>query len=52
MCMSERKIMKTVIALEKKHVFHHENNFTYQKGALTGMNIEPSLCVCSIAHCI
>jgi len=34
-CMSQRKIMKTVIALEKKHVFHHENNFTYQKGALT-----------------
>ena len=25
-CMSERKIMKTVIVLEKRnHVFHHEN---------------------------
>ena len=23
--MSQRKIMKTVIAPEKKHVFHHEN---------------------------
>ena len=25
MWMSQRKIMKTIIALEKKHVFHHEN---------------------------
>ena len=24
-CISQRKVMKTVIALEKKHVFHHEN---------------------------
>ena len=24
-CLSQRKIMKTLIALEKKHVFHYEN---------------------------
>jgi len=28
--MSQRKIMKTVIALEKNHVFHREN-IAYQK---------------------
>jgi len=38
-CLKERSTkqatVKWSIALEKKHVFHHENNFTYQKGALT-----------------
>ena len=24
-CLSQRKIMKTVIALEENHAFHHEN---------------------------
>ena len=28
--MSQKKIMKTVIALEKNHVFHREN-IAYQK---------------------
>ena len=30
MCMSQRKIMKSVIALKKKNVFHH-GNIAYQK---------------------
>ena len=25
MCMSQRKIMKAVIALEENHAFHHQN---------------------------
>ena len=29
-CMSRRNVMKTVIALGKKHLFHHEN-IVYQK---------------------
>ena len=33
-CMSPRKMTKTVIGLEKKkHVFHHENN-AYQNAPL------------------
>ena len=33
-CMSQRKIMKTVISLEEKHVFQREN-IANQKDALT-----------------
>ena len=33
-CMSQRYIMKTVIVLGKKHVFHHEI-VAYQNTALT-----------------
>ena len=43
-CLSQRKIMKTVIAPEEKHVFHHER-CPYL------MNIDPSLLVCGTAHC-
>ena len=39
---SQRKIVKTVITLEKTHVFHHEN-VTYQKKL-------PHLNDCSIGH--
>ena len=34
MCMSQRKVMKTVITLEKKNVFRHEN-IAYPKNAPT-----------------
>ena len=32
-CVSQIKIMKTVIPLEKKHIFHH-GNIAYQKDAI------------------
>ena len=47
-CMSQTKIMKTVIVPEEKHVFHHEN-IAYKKNPYL-MNIEPSLPVCGTAH--
>ena len=34
-CMSQRKIMKTIIALGKKQVFDHENIAYQKKNALT-----------------
>ena len=40
--MSQRKIMKTVIALEKNHVFHREN-IAYQKKYALTQNAGPSL---------
>ena len=41
--MSQRKSMKTVIALEKNHVFHREN-IAYQKKIRPYLkNTEPSL---------
>lgn len=50
--MTQRKIMKTVVALQEKkqqHVFHHED-IAYKGNALTLMNIEPSQCLryCSL----
>ena len=33
-CMSQRKIMKSVIALERKNTFHHENSLSKSKVAI------------------
>ena len=50
--MSQRKIMKAVIALEKKNMYFIIKTLLMKKkkNALTGRNIEPSLYVCGIAH--
>ena len=45
--MTQKKTMKTVVALQEKkqqHVFDHED-IAYKGNALTLMNIEPSQCL-------
>ena len=43
-CMSQRKMVKTVIALgKKKHVFHHEN-IAY----LNRLKIKEMVCLCKL----
>ena len=45
-CVSQRKIVKTVIPLKKK-----KHIYCFTKGRHSWLNIEPSLRVCGIAHC-
>ena len=41
-CMSQRKIM---------YFIYFVKTLLIKNNAPTGVNIEPSLCVCGIAHC-